>query len=138
MSGAISGSTTTAGSHRPEVFLVDDDIGFVETLIPLLASAGFNVIAEFTYAAAHRYLSSHTPDLLVTDLRLRDGDGWTLAEYARTHQPTLPVVVVTGWSLIEERDEAHYGRIPVFLKPFDSDAFTDYLHLLLTGRRRAI
>ena len=135
MLSASPGHSTTVRSprprHSPDVFLVDDDVGFVETLTPILTQAGFTVMAEFTYAAARRYLSSHTPDLLITDLRLGDADGWTLADYARQHQPRLPVVIVTGWSWVEDTDEAYYGRIPVFLKPFDPDVFTGYLRRLL-------
>ena len=111
---------------RHEVLLVDDDVTFVETFGALLRLHGYDVIAEFTLPAALRYLSSHTPDVLITDLRLEGGDGWTLADYAAVHQPTLPVVVVTGAAYVMETDE-HYGRIPVFLKPFDPDALLRYL-----------
>ncbi len=111
---------------RREVLLVDDDVTFVETFGALLRLHGYAVIAEFTLPAALRYLSSHTPDVLITDLRLEDGDGWRLADYATVHQPTLPVVVVTGAAYVMETEE-HYGRIPVFLKPFDPDALLRYL-----------
>jgi hypothetical protein len=42
--------------------------------------------------------------------------GWALAQYAAAHQPTLPVIVVTGWAYVMDTDE-HYGRVPVFLNP---------------------
>ena len=35
-------------------------------------------------------------------------------------------VVVTGAAYVMETEE-HYGRIPVFLKPFDPDALLSYL-----------
>jgi CheY-like chemotaxis protein len=115
-----------------QVLLVDDDVNFVETFGPLLEKAGFVVIAEFTHAAALGYLTSHTPDVLITDLRLGDADGWSLARYARRYQPSLPVIVVTGWSYMIESDE-EFGRIPVFLKPFDPDEVIDYLQSTLPG-----
>src|SRR4051812_39267686 len=89
----------------PEVLLVDDDIAFVETMTALLARQGFTVIAEFSHSAALGYLSTHTPDALITDLRLGDGDGWTLAQYVKINQPSLPVVVVTGWASAAQRAE---------------------------------
>ena len=120
------GAVSSSQSRRREVLLVDDDPNFVETFGALLRRHGYTVIAEFTLPAALRYLSSHTPDALITDLRLGHGDGWVLARYARTHQPTLPVIVVTGWDYVVETDE-HYRRIPVFLKPFDPDVVLQYL-----------
>ena len=112
-----------------ELLLVDDDAGFVESLSALLQGAGFAVCAEFTFPSALRYLSSHTPDALITDLHLGEADGWTLVRYATTHQPLLPVVVVTGWSwgepaVVEDR------TIPVFVKPFDPDALLAYLEAI--------
>ena len=115
-----------------EVLLVDDDVGFIETFGALLRHEGYAVVAEFTVPNALSYLSSHTPDALITDLRFGEGDGWTLARYARTHQPTLPVIVVTGSAYVLETEE-QYGRIPVFLKPFDPGALFKYLESVLSS-----
>ena len=115
-----------APQPRPQVLLVDDDETFVQTCGALLRLHGYDVIAEFTLEASLRYLTTHTPDVLITDLRLADGDGWVLAEYARVHQPRLPVVVITGTAYIMETEDC-FGRIPVFLKPFDPDALLRYL-----------
>jgi DNA-binding NtrC family response regulator len=115
---------------RPEALLVDDDVTFVETFGALLRLHGYDVIAEFALQPALRYLSSHTPDVLITDLRLADGDGWALARYARVHQPKLPIVVVTGTAYVMETEDC-YGRIPVFLKPFDPDALLRHLECVL-------
>jgi two-component system, NtrC family, response regulator HydG len=110
-----------------EVLLVDDDAGFVVTLSRFLRDADFTVIAEFTYSGALKYLTAHTPDALITDLRLGDGNGWVLAQYASTHQPSLPIIAVTGWSDLSETDLDEV-RARVFLKPIDPDALLRYLH----------
>jgi DNA-binding NtrC family response regulator len=111
---------------RPQVLLVDDDVTFVQTFAALLRLHGYDVIAELTLRESLRYLRSHTPDVLITDLRLADGEGWALTEYASVHQPRLPVVVITGTAYVMETEHC-YGRIPVFLKPFDPDALLRYL-----------
>ena len=109
-----------------QVLLVDDDVGFVETFSVLLRRAGYTVIAEFTQAAALTYLSSHTPDALITDLRLGDDDGWSLTHFARKYQPSLPVIIVTGgWCEIAGDDCR--SQVPIFLKPFEPDALLRYL-----------
>jgi len=117
-----------------EVLLVDDDLGFVETFGALLEREGFAVIAECTYATAVQYLSSHTPDLLITDIRLGAASGWELAKYAKRHQPALPVIVVTAWCDAFEA-EVEYFHTPVFLKPFEPDDLLAYLRsTVLPGR----
>jgi DNA-binding NtrC family response regulator len=123
---AVERRRARPGSGGREVLLVDDDPGFVETLGALLRNAGLAVIAEFTHADALKYLTSHTPDVLITDLRLGNADGWDLAEYASTHQPRLPVVIVTGWASLAD-DAKQKTDIPIFVKPFDPDALLSYL-----------
>jgi len=125
----------SAPQPRPQVLLVDDDVTFVQTCGALLRLHGYDVIAEFTLRESLRYLRSNTPDVLITDLRLSDGDGWVLTEYASVHQPRLPVVVITGTAYVMETEHC-YGRIPVFLKPFDPDALLRYLECVCPVRER--
>ena len=105
---------------------MDDDAGFVETFGALLEREGFAVIVECTYATALQYLSSHTPDVLITDIRLGGGSGWELAKFAKRHQPTLPVIVITAWCNAFEA-EVEYFHVPVFLKPFEPDDLLTFL-----------
>jgi DNA-binding response OmpR family regulator len=109
-----------------EILLVDDDPGFRVTLGALLTQAGYAVATEEAFEPALQYLSAHQPDLLITDLHLDGRSGWELVDYARKHQPDLPVVVVTGF--VEEwHDVAWRLGTPVFLKPFDPDGLLTFL-----------
>ena len=116
--------------RHQEILLVDDEVSFVETLGALLRMAGYEVIAEYSQRAARRYLSTHTPDVLITDLRLGDGEGWSLVEFVRRHQPFLPIAIVTGFPDVVPNVES-YGHIPVFTKPFDPDDLLTYLESVL-------
>jgi CheY-like chemotaxis protein len=42
-------------------------------------------------------------DALVTDVRMPNMDGWTLAERARERHPRIPVLYVTGYSDVAAR-----------------------------------
>lgn len=113
----------TAGRH---VVLVDDDPGFVETFGALLRHEGYSVAVALTASDARDYLTSHTPDVLITDVRLGAQNGWQLAKFARTHQPDLRVIVVTGCA--DHLDaESEYWSLPIFLKPFNPDELLDHL-----------
>jgi DNA-binding NtrC family response regulator len=110
------------------VVLVDDDPTFVETMGALLRLEGFSVDVARTASDARDFLESHTPDVLITDIRLgsQSHNGWQLAKYARTHRPDVRVIVVTGYADHLEA-EAEYWSVPVFLKPFDPDGLIDHL-----------
>lgn len=118
----------------PSVVLVDDDPGFVETFGALLRHEGYSVDIARTASDARDYLATHTPDILITDIRLGSQNGWQLAKYARTHQPDMRVIVVTGFADHLEAD-AEYWRLPVFLKPFDPDGLLDHLRDGTRGTR---
>lgn len=108
------------------VVLVDDDPGFVETFGALLRHEGYCVRIALTATEARDYLSTHTPDVLITDVRLGSQNGWQLAKFARTRQPDLRVIVVTGCA--DHLDaETEYWSLPVFLKPFNPDELLDHL-----------
>jgi DNA-binding response OmpR family regulator len=109
-----------------EVVLVDDDPDFVQTLGTLLILEGYAVVTEHSYSGAIQYLATHTPDILITDIRLGKENGWELAKQARAHQPNLQIIVVTGNANHLDAD-ADYWRLPVFLKPFDPELLVTYL-----------
>ena len=109
-----------------EVVIVDDDEGFIATLGTLLESEGYRVVAHHALDPALEYMASHRPDFLITDLRLGAQSGWTLVDFARLHQPELPVVVVTGF-VDEWQDVALRLGTPVFLKPFDPEDLLGFL-----------
>ena len=114
------------GQPAPSVFLVDDDSGFVETFGALLRVEGYSVDVALTAADARDHLASHTPDVLITDIRLGSQNGWKLAKDAIRRQPSLRVIVVTGCA--DHLDaEAEYWSLPVFLKPFNPDGLLAHL-----------
>jgi DNA-binding NtrC family response regulator len=122
----IEASRQTPRAPREEVVLVDDDPGFVETFSALLRHEGYAVVVEPTYAGALQYLKDHTPDVLITDVRLDGHSGWKLAKYASERKPGMRVIVVTG--LADHLDaELEYWRLPVFLKPFNPDQLLQHL-----------
>jgi DNA-binding NtrC family response regulator len=122
-----SSEPSTEEQHtREEVVLVDDDPGFVETFSALLRHEGYSVVSRPTYAAALDYLTEHSPDVLITDIRLGGHSGWKLAKYASARKPKIRVIVVTGLADHLEA-ELEYWRLPVFLKPFNPDQLLEHL-----------
>lgn len=58
------------------------------------------------------------PDLLITDLRLPDGNGWEAVRELRRIAPGSKIIVVTGSASPE--DEGEFSRLEAYIqKPFD-------------------
>jgi len=70
-----------------------------------------------TALALHR---SDPADLIVTDLRMPDGDGVELIRAIRAEDPDRPIIVVTGQVLREAETEAlDAGATELLRKPLD-------------------
>ncbi len=57
-----------------------------------------------------RFKGLERPAVLVTDLRMPQIDGITLARLARTHSPTLPILIVTAYPDLARRFDTRWGR----------------------------
>ena len=114
------------------MFVVDDDISVRESLVGLIADAGFRVE---TFASARELLEQpiqEEPSCLVLDLGLPDLNGLDLQERLARICPELPILFITGGGDIPSSVRAmKAGAVDFLTKPFaDQD--------LLNGIRRAI
>ncbi|MBA4067578.1 MAG: response regulator [Isosphaera sp.] len=110
--------------HRPlRILVVDDHPDAAEATAELLALCGHDTRHAHTRAAAVRVATDgFVPDVVVTDLRLPDGDGCGLAvELAMLLTPRPALVAVTGLMGQEGRCRAA-GFDHYFLKPADPAA----------------
>lgn len=90
----------TGEASRITVLLVDDHQLIREGLRRAFDRAGdLQVVGEAgSVAEAMNALGRLTPDVVVTDVRLPDGDGIALAQQARQGSPDLGVVVLTMYA----------------------------------------
>ncbi len=78
------------------ILVVEDHADFQRNLREVLQGEGHTVRAASTLAQADRELRAESPELLLLDLRLPDGNGLDLLERVRKEQPDLPAVILTG------------------------------------------
>jgi CheY-like chemotaxis protein len=104
---------------RPLVLIVDHD-DTREMYLASLAAFGFEVIAAADCVQAYRQAWESHPDIVVTDLTLRGGDGWHLIQDLKREARTrdIPVVVLTGYAAPPLRERAdREGCAAFFVKP---------------------
>jgi signal transduction histidine kinase/CheY-like chemotaxis protein len=100
------------------VLVVDDDLAVRDALTSLLRLWGLTVMEAANSTAALTTLD-RAPDLLITDYRLADQNGLTLARSLRARWPDteFPVIIITGDTSPESVRDLQAGGCPVLHKP---------------------
>ena len=101
--------------RRARVLLVDDDVRAVRMLARMLREDGFEADVALDGAWAIARIAREAVDILVVDFQLPHADGVVVAQYARSRDPELPVLFVTGYPEIVERRKRLLSPIPVVL-----------------------
>jgi DNA-binding NtrC family response regulator len=106
------------------ILIVEDEADLAATCVRLLRRNGHAVIAVGSRAAALAALGNATPAVLVSDVRLPDGDGLDVVRAAAAMQPSVPAVVMTGRASEAGRVAARAaGAVAYLPKPFTSESF---------------
>lgn len=104
---------------RPRVLVVDDEASIRELLSRTLALTEYEVEAVADARTGLDRLRLGPYDLLIADLRMPVMDGLTLIREARRLQPTLKVIIITGYSTESSAIEAvNLGVVGYLVKPF--------------------
>ena len=104
--------------------IVDDEPDAVEALKLLLELDGYVVHAATSAEVALALVAQHAPTAVILDLGMPVIDGLTLARRLRElHGPDLPLVAITGWSDVAEREKAEEAGVDfVLVKPVEPRA----------------
>lgn len=111
------------------ILIVDDD----ETLRNVAAfdfkRKGFTVLSAGSGNEAFELVKKNRVDLVLSDMRMPDGDGMALLEKIRAHNPEIPIVaLMTGFSDSTEQECIEKGASKVFQKPFDRKQLMDFVY----------
>ncbi len=114
------GHGTSASGGRDRVLLVEDEDAIAEPFARALGREGFAVRRAATIAQALAAVEEATPDIVLLDLMLPDGDGRELArELQRTRR--LPIIMITArGSELDRVLGLELGADDYIVKPFAS------------------
>ena len=105
---------------RRRILLIEDEESISEPLAAALGREGFDVVTAATAAEGRELFRAQTPDLVLLDLMLPDGDGKDVLRDIRTTSRT-PVIMVTARG--EELDRVlglELGADDYVTKPFSA------------------
>ena len=83
------------------ILIIEDDITFGIMLKTWLSKKGFTVDTASSIAHARKQLLNHAYGLVLSDLRLPDGDGIQLLEWMNGKKLHLPLIIMTGYAEVQ-------------------------------------
>jgi DNA-binding NtrC family response regulator len=117
-------------SAPAQILIVEDKDSLRTMLRHALERQGHAVIEARDQAEAVKTLQQAQPSLVLSDLRLPEGDGFGVLRASKEIDPDVPVIVMTAYGSIEDAVTAmKEGALDFLAKPVDPD------HLLLLVSR---
>ncbi len=102
-----------------KILIVDDEVDLAHAVAALLGNAGYTCAICSDGARAYDAVLAESPDLVLTDLRVPGGSGMDLLKKVRSHNPTLPVILITAFATVDLAVEAmREGATDFLAKPF--------------------
>lgn len=115
------------------IAVIDDDHRVLEAMIGLLRLWGCRVVAAASGDEIIANLGSEVPDLIVSDVRLKDGCTGidVIEQLCRRFSASIPAMLVSGDTDPERLQEARAKGYHLLHKPVDPMALRALLHQLL-------
>ncbi len=118
------------------ILIVDDEADLVSTYERLLRRRGYRIVSAGSCREGLLVVEREPLALVVTDLRLQDGDGLDIVRAARRTTPIpTPSLVVTGFASEASRAAAQAAGASGYLaKPFAAAALVSLVESTLIAR----
>lgn len=117
---------------QPKVLVVDDDVFVVEGLVEHLHSAGYSVVTANNAREAMERLRGEPCDVALVDMRMPEIDGFQTASILRQIQPSLRVIMLTGYPSVDSEVRATQMKFYEYLPK------SNWYDLLLPTVERAL
>ena len=115
------------------ILLVEDKDSLRTMLRHALEAQGHSVLEARDQPEAEATLKATRPAIVLSDLRLPEGDGFGVLRAAKEIEPEMPVIVMTAFGSIQDAVTAmKEGALDFLAKPVDPD------HLLLMVERALV
>jgi two-component system nitrogen regulation response regulator GlnG len=112
-------------SRTGAIMVVDDDAAIRTVVAEALRRKGHRVTLAASLADMRRALAIETPDVLITDVILPDGNGFDMIEAMAADYADLPIIVLSAQNTLTTAVRAtEVGAYDYLPKPFDLDALT--------------
>jgi two-component system response regulator YesN len=117
-----------------KVIIVEDESNIRQGICDLIENVvgGFTVVGQAANGIeAMELMRSRVPDLLITDIRMREMDGLELIKRIHYRHAEMKILIISAYNEFEYAQQAlRYGASEYMLKPINRLQFTHFLSKL--------
>ncbi|HLT32590.1 MAG TPA: sigma 54-interacting transcriptional regulator, partial [Aquaticitalea sp.] len=104
------------------ILIVDDDVQILELLHRHLQSWDYHIYKAISVREAVAILKDTPINLLITDLKMPEVNGFELIKFVSEHYPKMPKLIVTGYPNVQDSLAAiKTGVVAYLTKPFTKE-----------------
>ena len=101
------------------ILVIDDEQVILDAVSRIASAEGLNIDADNSAKSALKKLSQKEYSLILCDILMPEMDGFMFLEKLRSERRTNPVIMITGFSTVENAVKSLYkGAIDFIPKPF--------------------
>lgn len=130
--GKGSKPSTQGVGEKPDygrftILVVDDEEDLRNAIIFDLKRKGFHVFSAESGSKALGLIKANNIDLVISDVRMADGDGMFLLGQIQALGKKVPLIFITGFTDYSERECLERGALRVIAKPFDRKLLLEFI-----------
>jgi len=109
-----------------KLLIVDDERELAESLSRFLKLSAHSCVMALNVKEAINSIALDSPEIVITNYRLPDGDGFDVIRHVRRTLPQAPVILITGYHHSGLEKAARQAGASAYLrKPFPLAALTN-------------
>ncbi|MGM9759430.1 MAG: sigma-54-dependent transcriptional regulator [Parabacteroides sp.] len=117
------------------ILIIEDDVTFSFMLKTWLGKKGFDVSSVTSVAESFRRLDEKEFDLVISDLRLPDGDGIGVLRWLKEKHAQVPLIMMTSYAEIQTAVQSmKAGAADYIAKPLNPEDLLEKIHEILSAR----
>lgn len=119
--------------NNPKVLIVDDEPDICKLLAITLQRMGLDCEVAYTLQSAIEAINAQQFSLILSDMRLPDGEGFSLVKFIQKHQPQVPIAIITAFGNVEGAvNTLKAGAFDYVSKPINVAQLKDLVNTALT------
>lgn len=131
----IKGKYSNFAAVKSRILVVEDDASFGLMIQTWLKKNGYDAVLASRYEQAKVEISNNDFSLILTDLRLPDGDGILLMTWVREKRKSkVPIIVMTGYAEVQTAVSAmKLGAFDYLKKPINPSVLEEKIEAALAS-----
>ena len=110
---------------KEKILIIDDEKVILEAVSKIAAAEGWSADSASNAKDALTKIEHNNYSLILCDIMMPEMDGFQLLDELDTKQITIPVIMITGFSTVENAVKSLYkGAIDFIPKPFTFEELT--------------